>query len=121
MAKSRKVIAKTDPLAFPPHEYQDVMALKAVYAGTATQGQQIRAMQWIIKKAGNIGGIGYDRDHDSDIVFNDGRRFVAGIIVALIEEPRDQVKKRFPETRLGDLPENPADVVPLTNEETEDD
>ena len=124
MASRRRLIAKPDPLVFPDHQYEDVMALKAVYQGRATENQQIRAINWIIKKAANIAGNGYDPDRDTAIIFNDGRRFVGQVLVDLIAEPVAQVKARFPETPLRDLPdiaENPADFVPTLNEGDEDD
>ncbi len=113
----RKLMAKTNTLAFPPHEYQDVMAIKAVYAGSATDGQQRRAMNWIIKHAADIGGDGYDPDCESAIVRHSGRRFVGRVLLALIEEPREALKARFPASPLGDLPQNPADLKPDEGED----
>lgn len=65
------------------HEVADVVALKALQAGTADEAQQRRALDWILRTA----CMTYDETfHESEraSIFMQGRRFVGLKLVALL-------------------------------------
>ena len=74
--------------AWRPADYEDadIYAIRALAAGNATEGQQKRALEWIIHKAAGTydlsfrpGGAEGARETD----FAEGRRFVGSQIVKL--------------------------------------
>lgn len=69
-----------------------VAAIKAVYAGTATEHQQRLALDWIIKKAAGIGGQSYRAGDSHATAFLEGRRHVGAQILSIIELNLDQLK-----------------------------
>jgi hypothetical protein len=72
----------------------DAAAVKAVYAGSATEHQQKRAMDWIIKQASLIGGQSYRAGDSHATAFVEGRRFVGAQIMGLITLNTEELKKR---------------------------
>jgi hypothetical protein len=72
----------------------DVAALQAVYHGRASEDQQRRAMQWVIKGAANVQGVSFRPGDSHASAFMEGRRFVAVQILALIELSTEELKKR---------------------------
>lgn len=61
-----------------------VAAIKATYAGAATERQQIVAMEWVIRAAANVPGISYRAGDSHATAFLEGRRFVGAQILSLI-------------------------------------
>jgi len=61
------------------------VAIQAVAAGVATEGQQVLAMQWIIEQASGYTNLSYSPDSDRDTCFAEGRRFVGLQLVKLIK------------------------------------
>lgn len=73
----------------PDYTVQDIGALKALAQGIASEGQQKRALRWILDKAcGRLDGTPFRSDADGgerETSFDLGRRFVADQIVKMVE------------------------------------
>lgn len=67
-----------------PCEKADVYALKALASGSASEGQQKRALDWILNVACGVRDTTYFPDSPRDSDFAAGKRFVGLEIVALI-------------------------------------
>jgi len=72
----------------PEYDISDVIALKALEAGTATERQQKQALKWIVEKASRYYSLGWmpgghEGARESD--FFSGRRFVGFEIVKLLK------------------------------------
>lgn len=67
-----------------PCEKADVYALKALASGSASEGQQKRALHWILNVACGVPDTTYFPDSQRDSDFAAGKRFVGLEIVALI-------------------------------------
>lgn len=52
------------------------MAVKALAAGNANEGQQQRALDWIVRTLCGTYDLTYRPDSDRDSVFAEGKRFV---------------------------------------------
>jgi hypothetical protein len=91
-------MSRVKPLPVPradspaPFTKPDVAALQAVYRGEGTPDQQQRAMDWIIKEAGQVGKQSYRAGDSHATAFSEGRRFVATQIVSLLDLPLSKVK-----------------------------
>jgi hypothetical protein len=83
-APVRKRPQERRPYKPSPCEKADVFALKALAAGVASEGQQKRALEWILKVACGIGDNTYYPNSERDTTFAEGKRFVGLEIVALI-------------------------------------
>jgi hypothetical protein len=70
-----------------PFDEHDQRALKALWAGTATDAQQKIAIKWIIQKAARTFEISHQPDSQRASDFAEGRRSVGLQITALIEGP----------------------------------
>lgn len=93
MAKRISQAKARAPLVFAPWTLADAMALKAWAAGTADKDQQLRAFDWVVKKAGGIGAMSFGATaRDTD--FNEGSRFVAAQIVYFVTTATDTLKKK---------------------------
>lgn len=72
----------------PDYEVPDIGALKALAEGVASEGQQKRALRWILDKAcGRLDGTPFRSDADGgerETAFDLGRRFVAEQIVKMV-------------------------------------
>jgi len=68
-----------------PADYDeyDIRAIQALATGTANEGQQKRALDWILKKACLISHINY-YETDRDTAFALGREFVGHSIVKIM-------------------------------------
>lgn len=77
---------KRGVLASPLLEKADVVAIKAVYAGKATEDQQRRAIDVILQKICKIQDEPYC-DNDRDTIFTLGKARVAREILTLIQAP----------------------------------
>ena len=77
-----------DPAWIPvAYDRADVTALKAVAAGVANDGQQKRAMAWIINTAAQTYDLSFRSDADGgerETAFAEGRRFVGLQVVKLV-------------------------------------
>ncbi|MBA2707824.1 MAG: hypothetical protein H0U59_08490 [Gemmatimonadaceae bacterium] len=60
----------------PTYVKADVMAIKALAAGNANEGQQKRALAFIINGAASTYELSYRAESDRETVFAEGRRFV---------------------------------------------
>lgn len=77
-----------DHAAHAPARYDkaDLMAIRACIAGNANEGQQQRAMDWIITQAANLYDMSYRDDSEGGAraeAFHEGRRFVGSQIVKM--------------------------------------
>lgn len=72
--------------AWHPAEWDkaDAHAIKALAAGTATEDQQRRALNWIVHKAAGTYDMTFRPEGDRDTSFAEGRRFVGNQLVKLI-------------------------------------
>jgi len=82
------VIRSRKPGARPhmpsPCETFDVYAIKALAAGTASDSQQKRALNWILNNCCGVPDSTYYPDSERDTIFAAGKRFVGLEIVALL-------------------------------------
>lgn len=81
--------------AFHPAPYvlADVMALKALQAGTATKEQQVRALKWIVETCSDCYNLSYDPDSERDSAFAEGKRHVGLQIVKILNMDNEKVQK----------------------------
>jgi len=93
--RRRLTIQQHAALDAPDHDYADIIALKAVAAGTANAEQQQRFFGWLVKKACTIGGISFTPDKPDVGDFKEGRRFIGAWLVYFLEESGDSLIKRF--------------------------
>jgi hypothetical protein len=79
-----------------PAAYDETItgAIKALNAGNANEGQQQRALRWIIEVVAGTYDMAYRPDSDRDTAFAEGKRFVGNQIVK-------QLKLTTPERRGG--------------------
>lgn len=69
---------KKAPLPWHPATYDEsiTMAVKALAAGNANEGQQQRALDWIVRTLCGTYDLTYRPDSERDSVFAEGKRFV---------------------------------------------
>lgn len=74
---------KTAPQPWHPAPYEeaDTNAVKALAAGVANDGQQQRALKWIIETLCGTYDLSYRPISDRDTTFAEGKRFVGMQIV----------------------------------------
>lgn len=92
-------ILQSSPWLPVPYELADVMAIKALAAGTAEKEQQLRAMRWILVEASGRLEMSYRPGAEEgrrNTDFMEGRRFVGNQIVKLINTDPAKVQKREP-------------------------
>lgn len=77
-------IAPPDVFAPPPYELADATALQALAKGEADEGQQRRALNWLVNNACGTYDLEY-RSNDRDHAFASGRRFVGLQIVKMLK------------------------------------
>jgi len=70
-----------------PCDKADVYALKALASGEANEGQQKRALNWILNVACGVRDTTFYPDSERDSTFAAGKRFVGLEIVATINLP----------------------------------
>lgn len=85
--------ADRDPTKPPHWDYADAMALRALAAGNANEGQQRRAIHWIVRAAADTYGLSFRMGDPHGTSFAEGRRFVGTQIVKLVEMPADILAK----------------------------
>ena len=89
----RKRPQEPRPYKPSPCDKADVYALKALASGEANEGQQKRALDWILRVACGVGDNTYYSDSERDSTFAQGKRFVGLEIYGLINmklPPSDQ-------------------------------
>lgn len=71
----------------PTYDIDDIRAVQALFTGTASEGMQKRALDWIINKAAATYDNGFvpDDPHGRIAAFVDGRQFVGQQIVKLLK------------------------------------
>lgn len=70
----------------------DAAAIKALEKGEATAEQQRRALDWILRAACDLGGIGFRGEAPNALAFHEGRRFVGSQIVGLLKVDINKLK-----------------------------
>lgn len=94
-------IRKRKPGARPyqpsPCDRADVFAMKALAQGMASEGQQKRALEWILKIASGIADNTYYPDSERDSAFASGKRFVGLEIMGLINMPTGKLEDKVNE------------------------
>lgn len=93
MTTKLKAIALPPADSPAPFDIADVGALQALHQGRASDHQQRRALDWIMKKAGAIGGQSFRHGDPQATAFHEGRRFVAAQIIAILEIDVNKLKK----------------------------
>lgn len=83
------------------YDDMDVAAFKALAAGVANEGQQKRALDWIIRKAAHAYDLSYrpGPNGDRDTAFAEGARNVGLEIVKLINMPAKPPATEEPDAR----------------------
>lgn len=76
---------RADADAFPPFESADAFALQAVAAGAASEGQQKRALDWIVRYAGMTHDNPFRPGRDGSTEFMCGRQFVGQAIIEVLK------------------------------------
>lgn len=71
------------PVVPPAYDDADVAAIQAVARGDATQGQQERALAWIVETLCETYGLSYRPESSHETAFAEGKRFVGLQIVKL--------------------------------------
>jgi hypothetical protein len=66
-----------------PYEEADVYAIKALAAGVANEGQQQRALGWIVNTLCGTYDLSYRPDSDRNTAFAEGKRHVGNQLVKL--------------------------------------
>ena len=77
----------------PPYELTDIGAIKALSTGTANEGQQQRALRWIIEVVCGTYDLSYRPTSDRETVFAEGRRFVGLNIVKALNLDTTKLRK----------------------------
>lgn len=75
-----------------PYKKPDVAALQALATGTANEGQQQRALKFIIETVANTYDLAYQPNSSRDTDFALGRAFVGQQLVKLIKLPLSTIK-----------------------------
>lgn len=75
--------SKASPLPWQPAPYDETItsAIKALSSGTANEGQQQRALKWIVEVLCGTYDMSYRSQSDRDTTFAEGKRFVGNQIV----------------------------------------
>lgn len=84
------LVGDRDPTKPPDYDSHDIMALKALEAGNANEGQQQRALRWIIHGAADTYGLSFRNGGEEGrraTDFAEGRKFVGQQIVKMVNMP----------------------------------
>lgn len=87
-----KGLKRPPALALPDMTKEEIVAVKCVYGGSASDAQQNLALSVIMKKLCAIGGLEFDEDPRVSAL-NGGKRLVGLQILHLINTPIDQLIK----------------------------
>lgn len=85
----KKAYAPWKPI---PYRKADAAALQALATGTANEGQQKRALQYVIETAANTYDLAYQPNSPRDTDFALGRAFVGQQLVKLLKQPLSTIK-----------------------------
>ena len=80
-------------IKFLPEDITNSYAIKALFTGTANEGQQIKAMKCIVEEICNTYGMTYDPQSERQSAFNEGMRHVGRVLVGIANISLGQVKK----------------------------
>lgn len=89
----RKRSSDRRPWKPSPCDKADVYALKALASGEASEGQQKRALNWILNVACGVRDTTFYPDSQRDSDFAQGKRFVGLEIVALVNLPNASLEE----------------------------
>jgi hypothetical protein len=64
----------------PISQEREVLAIRAMIAGKATQEQQILGMEWIMREAARVPDVSFRPGDPHYTAFNEGRRYVGVLI-----------------------------------------
>lgn len=84
MAKT--VLKRKQPFEMPDLTPAEIMAIKSLQWGTATEHQQVKAFDTILKKFCDIGGCSFHVDPHTS-AFAEGKRYVAVQLMATLAIP----------------------------------
>ena len=68
-----------------PYDEGVLYAFRALFDGKANEGQQKRAMEWLLLNACHIGTLSFE-DTERDTAFREGERWI-GLQIAKMREP----------------------------------
>lgn len=91
LVAARKRLSDTPPHTAAPWDKQVVYALKAVANGTANEGQQQRALAWIVNIAARANDVAYFPNSSRDTDFCLGMQHVGRQILTLVNMPPEQL------------------------------
>jgi hypothetical protein len=93
---------KTDPRAIRPAKLPQVVALKAVAQGTASEDQQRRFIEWLLDEVCGYGDrqAFFGEDAQLKTFFALGRRRVAEILKAYLTTPIERFKDGEPSEQV---------------------
>lgn len=94
MAQQKRAPGAPPSKAYVPPEWEvaDAGALQALVRGDASEHQQQRAIDYIIRKLAGTYDLSYRPDSDRDTAFAEGRRFVGLQIVKLLNLKLENLK-----------------------------
>jgi hypothetical protein len=77
------------------YEDEDVYAIKALNRGNASEGQQQRALHWLVQRACMVDEVSYrpGSDGDRDTAFAEGRRYVGLQVLKLVNLNMEVLKR----------------------------
>lgn len=81
----RAVSPKERSALFVSYEDADVMAVKALAAGTANEGQQRRALAFVVNRLARANELSFRPESQRESDFAEGRRFVGLQLRKLVE------------------------------------
>lgn len=87
MLKTKKVVQNLSALSIPPLTKKDVIAIKNVYRGEADKDQQRHAIDIILRKLCNIGGISFEESNPRLTDLREGKRLIAAHLLEIISKP----------------------------------
>ncbi len=73
-------------LPVAPYDRSVLMAVRALFDGKANEGQQQRAMQWIVLNLCHVGQLSFDTDNGRLSDLREGERHI-GLQLARMREP----------------------------------
>lgn len=82
--KKNEIQPKRDPVARPDYVEADVQALRAVARGQATEYQQRRAIDWIIRACGTY-DLSFRPDSERLTTFAEGKRWAGMTLVWMLQ------------------------------------
>lgn len=68
------------------YDREILMACRAVWSGTANEGQQKRFMEWLVLNACHVGSLSFDETSDRVTAFRDGERHIGIQLVRMREQ-----------------------------------